>query len=338
MKIKFGIVGLGHIGKRHATLVSQNDHCELVGFVDTNIDAVKGLDHFSNIPLFESIDALFNAGIRPDVVVIATPNGLHAELAINALNHKAHVIIEKPMALTVKECEEVIMTGLRVSRHIFIVKQNRYSPPSLWLKEIVDKKIIGDIYMVQTNCYWNRDERYYSVSNWKGTKKLDGGTLFTQFSHFVDIMYWVFGDIKNIKSVSSNFNHANTTEFEDSGFVNFQFENGGIGSINYSTSVWDSNLESSITVIGSKGSIKIGGQYMNKIEHCNIKDYTMPELKETNPPNDYGPYKGSAANHHYVIENVVKTIKGEDTISTNALEGMKTVDIIERIYKATDNV
>jgi predicted dehydrogenase len=176
------------------------------------------------------------------------------------------------------------------------------------------------------------------VSNWKGTKKLDGGTLFTQFSHFVDIMYWVFGDIKNIKSISSNFNHADTTEFEDSGFVNFQFENGGIGSINYSTSVWDSNLESSITVIGSNGSIKIGGQYMNKIEHCNIKDYTMPELKETNPPNDYGPYKGSAANHHYVIENVVKTIKGEDTISTNALEGMKTVDIIERIYKATDNV
>jgi len=338
MKIKFGIIGLGHIGKRHAALIFQNENCELIGLVDTNPNAIEGLDYLKNIPLFGSIDDMFDAQLRPDVVVVATPNGLHAEHAIQALNKRAHVIIEKPMALTVKECEEVIMTGLRVSRQIFIVKQNRYSPPSLWLKEIVDKKIIGDIYMVQTNCYWNRDERYYSVSNWKGTKKLDGGTLFTQFSHFIDIIYWVFGDIKNIKSVSSNFNHATTTEFEDSGFVNFQFENGGIGSINYSTSVWDSNLESSITVIGSNGSIKIGGQYMNKIEHCNIKDYTMPKLKETNPPNDYGPYKGSAANHHFVIENVVKTLKGEDTISTNALEGMKTVDIIEKIYKLTDHV
>ena len=119
---------------------------------------------------------------------------------------------------------------------------------------------------------------------------------------------------------------------KDSGIVNFNFINGGLGCINYSTAVWDSNLESSITIIGEKGSVKIGGQYMNEVEYCHIENYTMPELPPVNPANDYGSYKGSAANHHYIIENVVNTLKGRTTVTTNALEGLKVVDIIERIY------
>lgn len=210
--------------------------------------------------------------------------------------------------------------------------QNRYSPPSVWLKEIVEKKIIGDVYMVQLNCYWNRDERYYKPGNWKGTEKLDGGTLFTQFSHWIDIMYWLFGDIANIQAKFADFNHRQTTDFEDSGFVSFDFVNGGMGCINYSTSVWEKNLESSLTIVGSNGSVKVGGQYMDQIEVCNIKDYTMPQLGATNPANDYGAYKGSANNHHSVIENVINTLNGVNKISTNALEGLKVVDIIERIY------
>jgi len=161
---------------------------------------------------------------------------------------------------------------------------------------------------------------------------LDGGTLFTQFSHFIDILYWLFGDIKNIQAKFNDFNHTGLTEFEDSGFVNFNFANGGMGSINYSTAVWDSNLESSITIIGSKGSVKVGGQYMDKVEYCHIKDYTLPKLEPTNPANDYGAYKGSANNHHHIIENVIDTLKNRTTITTNAMEGLKVVDIIERIY------
>jgi predicted dehydrogenase len=186
------------------------------------------------------------------------------------------------------------------------------------------------------NCYWNRDERYYKAGSWKGTEELDGGTLFTQFSHFIDIMYWLFGDIDYIQGRFADFNHQNSTDFEDSGFVSFEFLNGGMGTINYSTSVAQQNLESSLTVIGSKGSIKIGGQYMNEVEVCHIKDYTMPKLQESNPANDYGPYKGSAANHNFVIRNVIDTLKGRTTATTNALEGLKVVDIIERIYKVRD--
>jgi predicted dehydrogenase len=145
-------------------------------------------------------------------------------------------------------------------------------------------------------------------------------------------MYWLFGDITDIQGKFSDFNHQTLTEFEDSGFVNFQFVNGGMGTICYSTSVWDKNLESSMTIIGEKGSVKIGGQYMNEVEYCHIRDYTMPELPPVNPANDYGHYKGSAANHHFIIENVIDTLKGRTTATTNALEGLKVVDIIERIY------
>ena len=214
--------------------------------------------------------------------------------------------------------------------------QNRYSPPSEWIKEIIDKRLMGNIYMVQLNCYWNRDERYYKEGGWKGTNELDGGTLFTQFSHFIDIMFWLFGDIKNIQGKFADFNHEDTTEFEDSGFVSFEFLKGGMGSLNYSTAVWNQNLESSMTIIGEKGSVKIGGQYMNEIEVCNIDGYEMPELAPSNPANDYGAYKGSAANHHYIIENVVNSLKERTQPTTNALEGLKVVEIIERIYAVRD--
>jgi UDP-N-acetyl-2-amino-2-deoxyglucuronate dehydrogenase len=130
-------------------------------------------------------------------------------------------------------------------------------------------------------------------------------------------------------------NHADLTDFEDSGFVSFDFVNGGMGCINYSTSVWNQNMESSMTIVAEKGSVKIGGQYMNEVEYCHINDYTMPELAPTNPGNDYGAYKGSAQNHNYVIANVVDVLKGRDSITTNALEGLKVVDIIEKIYQSS---
>jgi len=210
--------------------------------------------------------------------------------------------------------------------------QNRYSPPSVWIKEIIEKGILGKIYMVQLNCYWNRDERYYKQDTWHGKKDLDGGTLFTQFSHFIDIMYWLFGDIQNIIAKLNDFNHQQLTEFEDSGFIHFDFVNGGMGCLNYSTAIWNKNVESSMTIIAENGSVKIGGQYMNEVEYCHIKDYNMPKLAPTNPGNDYGAYKGSAQNHHYVIENVVDVLKNRSTITTNALEGLKVVEIIERMY------
>jgi predicted dehydrogenase len=335
-KIRFAVIGCGFVGKRHASLIMKSTEAVLVSLCDLPENKTQIESEFKHVPFFDSIEMLIQEGPDFDVLCICTPNGLHSEQALLALDASKHVVIEKPMGLSKSDCEKVIFKSLQVNRHVFCVMQNRYSPPSIWIKELLEKEILGDIYKVQINCYWNRDDRYYRPGGekhaWKGRKDLDGGTLFTQFSHFIDIMYWLFGDIRNVQARFANFNHQESIEFEDSGFVNFEFANGGMGSINYSTAVWDKNLESSMTIIGSKGSVKIGGQYMNEVEYCHIDGYSMPELAAANPANDYGHYKGSAANHVYVIENVVDVLKGRKSISTNALEGLKVVEIIEKIY------
>ena len=219
-KIAFTVIGCGHIGKRHAEMITRNSHCKLVGLVDIKDEEDLKLGHFK-VPFFKSIEDFFHEDSSSDVVVIATPNGLHAEHAIQCLEHTYHVVIEKPMALTKSDAEKVIFKALNVSKHVFTVMQNRYSPPSVWIKGLMDDKKLGKIYSVHINSFWNRDDRYYTGKNWHGTKKLDGGTLFTQFSHFIDIMYWLFGDIKNINAILKDCNHQNLTDFEDSNFNGF---------------------------------------------------------------------------------------------------------------------
>lgn len=330
-KINFGVIGQGHIGKRHAEMIRRNRLCKLIAVCD-----ILPKDKTANDSIAEkyylSVQEMLNAHPEIQVISICTPNGLHAQHALLALNASKHIVCEKPMALNTSDCKAIIKKANEKAKQVFCVMQNRYSPPAALLKEIVANKIIGDIYMVQLNCYWNRDERYYKSNLWKGRQDMDGGTLFTQFSHFIDIMYWLFGDVKDIQAKFNDFTHSKLTEFEDSGIVNFNFTNGGMGSINYSTAVWDANLESSLLIVGSNGSLKVGGQYMDKIEHCHIKNYKLPILPPTSPPNDYGAYKGSANNHHLVIQNVVDTLLGKATSTTNANEGLHVVDIIERIY------
>lgn len=334
--IKFAVIGQGHIGKRHAEMIRRNPDSELIAVCDVLDREKLGLENITE-KFYTNINDLLAENEDVDVVNICTPNGFHAEYAVKSLEAGKHVVLEKPIALTRLDAESILFKSLEMSKHVFCVMQNRYSPPSVWLKEIVDRKVLGDIFMVKLDCYWNRDDRYYKKDNWHGNMQLDGGTLFTQFSHFIDIMYWLFGDIRDICGKFADFNHQNLTDFEDSGIVTFSFVNGGgLGCLNYSTSVWDTNLESSITIVGSRGTVKVAGQYMNEVVYCHVKDYEMPELAPSNPPNDYGAYKGSAQNHHYVIENVISKLKDNRAITTNLLEGLKVVDIIERIYQVRD--
>jgi predicted dehydrogenase len=317
-------------------MVTRHPDADFIAFTDLRDAATCGVDE--NLPIYTAPEAMLAAHPEIEVVAICTPNGLHAEHALVALQHGKHVVIEKPMALTKADCERIIYTALNKSKQVFCVMQNRYSPPSEWIKSVINQGLLGEIFMVQINCFWNRDENYYGKVKWKGDLELDGGTLFTQFSHFIDIMYWLFGDVTNIQARFADFRHQHNTDFEDSGFVSFDFVNGGMGSIVFSTAVDRKNYESSMTIIAENGTVKIGGQYMNEVEYCDIRGYEMPVLAEANPANDYGAYKGSAANHGYVIENVVDALNGKNQITTNALEGLKVVDIIERIYQSADRV
>ncbi len=329
----FSVIGLGHIGRRHLEILQGHPLCRLLSGCDIDEGKRNFAQEKFSIPVFSSIENMLDEPEKADVICICTPNGLHAAHAIQALQGGSHVVIEKPMGLDKKSCEDVLFNALQQNKQVFCVMQNRYSPPSQWLKSVIEKKLLGEIMLVQINCYWNRDDRYYQPGGWKGSLAMDGGPLFTQFSHFIDTLYWLLGDMSNITARFANFRHTHNTEFEDSGMVNFQLSNGALGNLNYSTANWDKNYESSITLLGDKGTIKVGGQYMERIEYCHVTDYDAPELPPASPPNDYGTYKGSAANHHFVFENVVNTLNGKANISTNALEGMKVVEIIERIYK-----
>jgi UDP-N-acetyl-2-amino-2-deoxyglucuronate dehydrogenase len=247
--IKFAVIGQGHIGKRHAEMIRRNPDAELVAICDVLSKEELGLADTQEL-YFRDYNELLAADLNIDVINICTPNGYHAEYAIKALAAKKHVVLEKPIALTKLDAEKILFKSLEMSRHVFSVMQNRYSPPSVWLKQLIDNNTLGKIFMVKLDCFWNRDERYYNKKTWHGDAKLDGGTLFTQFSHFIDIMYWLFGDIQNIHGNFGDFSHKDLTDFEDSGIVTFDFINEGMGGLNYSTAVWDTNLESSITIIG----------------------------------------------------------------------------------------
>lgn len=330
--VSFAVIGCGHIGKRHIALIQSMEGVSLKAICDTN-PAIALLADSCGVPFFLSCESLLASGIPFDVLSIATPNGFHVTHATQGLNAGKHVIIEKPLALTVSEGNAIRQAAIRNDKQVFCVMQNRYSPTAIWLKSLLENQILGEIYFIQVNCFWNRDDRYYTPDSWHGKKGIDGGPLFTQFSHFADILYWLFGEIEEINPRFFNFNHQHNTEYEDSGIIHFTFrEKKGAGSFQYSTSLWDTNMESSITIIGQKGSVKVGGQYMNKIEYAHIQDYTPPILPEAALPNDYGGYKGSAANHLYIFENVLAVLKKNAAIDIPIEEGIAVIKMIEDIY------
>jgi UDP-N-acetyl-2-amino-2-deoxyglucuronate dehydrogenase len=328
-KIKFAIVGCGRIAQRHAEHINNIGILEAVCDIDKNkADDLSVLYHAKS---YYNIDELISKEKDIDIVSICSPNGLHAEQSIKALKAGFHVLCEKPMALSVKDCIEMIETAEIASKKLFIVKQNRFNPPVAAVKKLIDENKLGKIFSIQLSCFWNRDENYYNNS-WKGTKVFDGGTLYTQFSHFVDLLYWFFGDVEKVYSIGRNAHHIDSIEFEDTGVVAMEFNNGILGTINYNVNSYKKNMEGSLTIFGEKGTVKIGGQYLNELEYQCIDNYEISDLPLGNPANQYGHYQGSMSNHNLVYQNVVDVIMNNFKIATTMQEGMKTVEIIEKIY------
>ncbi len=267
----------------------------------------------------------------PDVVVVCTPNGLHAEHSIKALQTGFHVLCEKPMAIHSGDCRQMIEAAEKAGKMLFAIKQNRYNPPVAAVKEAIEKGILGKIYSIQLSCFWNRNAGYYHDS-WKGTQDLDGGTLYTQFSHFIDLLFWMIGDIKRAYALTANFAHRGIIEFEDTGVMAIEFDNGALGTINYTVNSYNKNMEGSLTIFAEKGTVKIGGKYLNELEYQNIEGFEFKNLPAGNKANNYGTYTGSMSNHDRVYENVIDVLINGGSMSTSAFEALKTVEIIEKIY------
>lgn len=316
--IRFALAGYGRIGLKHRQVLEAHPQCELVAVIDCEEKQVP-------VPFFSTISEFAAAGVPADVITIATPNGLHARHAVEALKAGYHVVVEKPLALCKADAEAVFAAAAQKQKQAFVVMQNRLSPVSAWLKHTVSSGVLGKIFLVQVNCFWNRSTAYYKESKWHGSAAMDGGTLFTQFSHFIDLLYWLFGDITHISSRLRNFSHAGVTEFEDSGLVSFDFVNGGIGSFQFSTAAWQKNLESSVTILAENGTIKVGGQYMERIDYCNVNNGPTPHPLNTD----------TRDNHYLFIDDVVRSLHSASPNAAVPSDAIAVVDIIERIYTSS---
>lgn len=332
--IQFAIVGYGHIGRRHATHILENDQAQLVAVCDNN-EAARSRAAADGHRVFSGIEEMLGT-IQADVVCVCTPNYLHKEHTVTALRHGYHAIVEKPMALSTEECDTMIAASEQYGKLIFAVKQNRYNEPVRLVKSLIDAGKLGKILMVQVNCFWNRNDFYYAQSTWRGKKNMDGGCLFTQFSHFVDILYYLNGDIAAAKGYITNFLHQHNTEFEDTGVFSMKAANGSIVSFNFTTCSFQKNMEGSIVLMGENGTLKIGGQYLNTIEYQCLDGELLPDINITSKANDYGAYSGSMSNHDKLISNVIDVLLEGKPMTTTAAEGRNVIAIIEKMYHAAN--
>jgi UDP-N-acetyl-2-amino-2-deoxyglucuronate dehydrogenase len=333
--ITFALIGCGRIAQRHAEHINNNGI--LTAVCDNVKEKADELAAKYNAKAYYSVEDLLASEKKMDMVSICTPNGLHAKHAIQALNAGFNVLCEKPLAISVNDCGEMIKAAEKANRRLFAIKQNRFNPPVAAIKQAIDENKLGKIHSVQLSCFWNRNEDYYANS-WKGTKELDGGTLYTQFSHFIDLLYWLIGDVKASQAFTGNYTHKDIIEFEDTGVVILEFYNGAIGTVNYTVNSYGKNMEGSLTIFAEKGTVKIGGQYLNELEYQNIEGFKIENLPEGNKSNNYGNYQGSMSNHDKVYENLVSVLQNNEPISTSAFEGLKTVEIIDKIYNSARNI
>lgn len=329
--VRFAIIGCGRIAQRHAEHIHKQGI--LTAVCDVDEEKADNLAIKYGARAYYKVDDLLQDKTEIDVVSVCSPNGLHHLHAIQALKAGYHVLCEKPMAINVHDCGEMIKAAEKANKRLFAIKQNRFNPPVVAVKEAIDNGKLGKIYSVQLSCFWNRNSDYY-LNSWKGSMDLDGGTLYTQFSHFVDLLYWMIGDVKNVQAYTKNFAHQGIIEFEDTGVVILEFQNGALGTINYTVNSFQKNMEGSLTIFGEKGTVKIGGQYLNELEYQQIDGYKIENLPEGAKANNYGTYQGSMSNHDKVYENLIEVLTQNASISTNAFEGLKTVEIIDKIYLA----
>lgn len=328
-KIRFSIVGYGNIGRRHAEHILQNPDTTLVSVCDIKPGIQSSLP--PGVAFYNNLEEMLHSS-RADVLCVCTPNYLHEKHTITGLEAGLHTVVEKPMAMSVEECDHMIAAAERTGKTIFAVKQNRYNPPVQAVKKLIDNKELGEIYMMQVNCFWNRGAAYYTGSDWRGKKLKDGGCLYTQFSHFVDILYYLNGGIANAEGWVHNFAHQHNTEVEDSGSFVMKGNNGSIINFNFTTCAYERNMEGSITIFAEKGTVKIGGQYLNTIEYQQLATAMLPHINISAKSNDYGLYQGSMSNHDKVIQNVVDVLHHNKAVMTSAGEGREVIRMIRQMY------
>ena len=327
--VSVALVGCGRIAGNHFDALQKIDGLQLVAVCDTEPDRAQAAGEAQGVPWFTSYETMLKSA-ESDAVAICTPSGLHPQHGVLAARAGRHVITEKPMAISLAAADELVQACDAAGVQLFVVKQNRLNPPVQLLKRAIDKGRFGRIYLANTTVRWTRPQEYYDQAPWRGTWEFDGGAFMNQASHYVDLIQWLIGPVESVMAKTATL--ARRIEAEDTGIAVMRFRNGALGTIEVTMLTYPRNLEGSITILGEKGSVKIGGTAVNKVETWQFADYDdddkLVEAAATNPPNVYG------FGHEVYYRNVLKVIRGEAVPDTDGRAGRKSLELILGIYES----
>ena len=329
-KIRIGIVGCGRISKNHFGSIEKHaQELELVSVCDVDPSVLASHESQYGVPGYKDMSQMLCAQ-NLDVVVLSTPSGTHPEQAILAAKHQVHVITEKPMATRWTDGLQMVKACDEAGVHLFVVKQNRLNSTLQLLKRAVTEKRFGKIHMVQLNVFWSRPQSYYDQGNgWRGTWEFDGGAFMNQASHYVDLLDWLIGPVEKVQAMMST---TRDIEVEDTGVLNVKWRNGALGAMSVTMLTYPQNLEGSITLLGEKGTVRIGGVAVNEIQtwqFADERDYDA-QIKEAN----YQTTSVYGFGHPMYYKNVVKVMRGKAEPETDGREGLKSLELLVAAYMA----
>jgi UDP-N-acetyl-2-amino-2-deoxyglucuronate dehydrogenase len=327
--VRVALVGCGRISETHFEAIRKVPGLVLTGVCDIVDERARLAGEAQNVPWFSSYAAMLDA-VACDVVTICTPSGLHPEHGIMAARAGKHVVCEKPMAITLHAADELVRACDQAGVRLFVVKQNRLNPSIQLLKRALDKGRFGRIYLANTTVRWTRPQEYYDQAPWRGTWEFDGGALMNQASHYVDLIQWLGGPVESVMAKTATL--ARRIETEDSAVVILRFRSGALGVIEVTMLTYPRNLEGSITILGEKGTVKIGGTAVNRVEHWAFADYDdddkLVESATSSPPNVYG------FGHAGYYRNVLAVLRGDAVPDTDGRAGRKSLELILGAYES----
>jgi UDP-N-acetyl-2-amino-2-deoxyglucuronate dehydrogenase len=332
--LNFALVGCGRISKRHSELLGLNliQNANLVAVCDKDINKARGIGEQFKISYYSDAHQMMSME-KIDVVIILTESGNHAKDVIELSQYGKHIVVEKPMALTLDDADRMIYACDSAGIKLFVVKQNRFNVPVLKLKDAVDQGRFGKLVLGTVRVRWSRGQSYYDQDSWRGTWAMDGGVITNQASHHLDLLEWMMGDVESVSAMSATA--LVNIEAEDTAVVILRFKNGALGVIEATTATRPKDLEGSISILGEGGSVEIGGFAVNKMKTWNFveqlsDDNLVLERYSVNPPNVYG------FGHQAYYEHVVDSILNNKQHMVDGLEGRKTVELISAIYESIE--
>ncbi len=334
-KIKLGLIGCGRISERHFVSLENIPEIELLAVCDIKEDRAKKAAKKYRVDWYKNYQELLK---RDDIniVSICTPNGLHVQMGIDAAKAGKDVLMEKPLGINLKEVDKLLNCFEKTKRNLFSVLQVRFNPPLQALKKVIEEKKLGSINNAALIVRWTRPQKYFDQDEWRGTKKLDGGTLLNQGVHYVDVLQWLLGPVESVFAKKDTISHE--IEIEDIVIALLKFKNGSYATLEFTICTYPKNLEASVSVLGSKGTIKIGGSAADKIDVWEVEKLARPMLSFGLDPNIYagGLYQGSCPNHIFVYKNILRFYRGDKKASiTNGKEARKSLEIVEAIYHSS---